>query len=133
MIYLLDTNACITFLRNHDSTIARRLVALPRDSVVTCAVVNAELYFGAHRSNRAAHSLSLVAAFLENFRSLPFDDAAARIYGKLRADLATQGNLIGPNDLLIASIALTHQATLVTHNTGEFSRIAGLIIEDWEI
>lgn len=131
-MYLLDTNACITFLRTHDSNVARKLATLPRDNVVTCAIVNAELYFGAHRSNRAAHSLSLIAAFLENFRSLPFDDAAARIYGKLRADLTTQGNLIGPNDLLIASIALTHQATLVTHNTREFSRIAELIVEDWE-
>jgi len=65
-------------------------------------------------------------------RSLPFDDEAARQYGIIRASLARLGTPIGPNDLMIASIALVHQAVVVTHNIGEFSRVAGLEIEDWE-
>jgi tRNA(fMet)-specific endonuclease VapC len=43
------------------------------------------------------------------------------------------GQLIGPYDLMIAAIALTHSLTLVTHNTKEFSRVPGLKLEDWEI
>ena len=46
--------------------------------------------------------------------------------------LAGLGTVIGPNDLLIASIALASGLTLVTHNTGEFSRVPGLKLEDWQ-
>jgi tRNA(fMet)-specific endonuclease VapC len=63
---------------------------------------------------------------------LPFDDAAAEAYGRLRAELARRGTPIGPNDLMIAAIALAHDLTLVTHNTAEFSRVSGLRLEDWE-
>ncbi len=66
------------------------------------------------------------------FPSAPFDDASAEAYGRLRADLAAEGMLIGPNDLMIAAIALTHGLIVVTHNTAEFSRVAGLTLEDWQ-
>ena len=64
--------------------------------------------------------------------SLPFDDLAAEAYGRIRARLEQAGQLIGPNDLLIAAIAVAHQVTLVTHNTREFQRVEGLQIDDWE-
>ena len=64
--------------------------------------------------------------------SVNFDDAAAKKYGKIRSDLAFKGTPIGPNDLMIASIALVNDMVLVTHNTREFSRVATLKIEDWE-
>ena len=89
-------------------------------------------FFGAFRSQQSQRNLATVREFLAPFRSLPFDDKAAEIYGKLRCDLTSAGTLIGPNDMLIASIALAAGATLVTHNTREFSRIPSLIIEDWE-
>ena len=60
------------------------------------------------------------------------DDRAAEEYGKVRALLAALGTPIGPNDLLIAAIALANQMTLVTHNTAEFSRVPGLALEDWQ-
>jgi tRNA(fMet)-specific endonuclease VapC len=63
---------------------------------------------------------------------LPFDDRAAEFYGQIRARLAAQGLPIGPNDLMIASIALSNQLILITHNIREFSRVDGLQIEDWE-
>lgn len=58
--------------------------------------------------------------------------SAAEYYGRIRAELAAQGSPIGPNDLMIAAIALANELTLVTHNVNEFSRISDLIIEDWE-
>ena len=60
------------------------------------------------------------------------DDPAAEAYGRLRAELARRGTPIGPNDLMIAAIALAYALTLVTHNTAEFSRVPGLRLEDWE-
>lgn len=50
-----------------------------------------------------------------------------------RAALSKKGaGPIGPNDMLIAAIALANDLTLVTHNTAEFSRVPGLSLEDWE-
>jgi tRNA(fMet)-specific endonuclease VapC len=60
-------------------------------------------------------------------------DEAARKYGEIRAELSRAGTPIGPNDLMIAAIALVHGSTLVTHNTREFSRIKDLKLEDWEV
>ena len=71
--------------------------------------------------------------FLKELISLPFDDAAAEHYAQIRANLTSTGELIGPNDLIIAAIALTHNLTLVTHNTAEFSRVKTLQLEDWEL
>lgn len=65
--------------------------------------------------------------------SLDFDDKAALMYGKIRSDLASAGTPIGPNDLMIASIALVNDLILVTHNIREFSRVALLETEDWEL
>ena len=64
--------------------------------------------------------------------SLPFDDDAAEAYGQIRAKLEKIGKPIGPNDFLIAAIAVANDVRLVTHNTGEFSRVQGLRIVDWE-
>ncbi len=98
-----------------------------------CAVVVGELYYGAYRSPYSTANLALLAKFLPRFLSLPYDDAAAELFGRVRAQLAATGSLIGPYDLQIAAIALANQCTLVTHNTTEFSRITGLVLEDWHV
>jgi tRNA(fMet)-specific endonuclease VapC len=131
-MYLLDTNACIRFLRDRDSEMARKLASVPRAEVTLCAVVKAELYYGARRSEDPSHSLEVLESFFGSLASLPFDDLAAEAYGRIRAHLAGQGQQIGPNDLLIAAIALAYGATLVTHNTREFARVPDLQVEDWE-
>ena len=77
-------------------------------------------------------NLDRLRFLFHRFTSIPFDDDAAQIYGVIRARLEREGRTIGPNDLLIAAIAVTQGATLVTHNTREFSRIEELDLEDWE-
>jgi tRNA(fMet)-specific endonuclease VapC len=132
MTYLLDTNTCIRFLNPRSSAVPGHLAAVSREEVAICPIVKAELYYGAYKSARRDANLDLLAKFFSQFVSLPFDDAAAEAYGRLRAELARRGTPIGPNDLLIAAIALAHDLTLVTHNTTEFSRVPGLHLEDWE-
>jgi tRNA(fMet)-specific endonuclease VapC len=132
MKYLLDTNTCIHYLNGRAPNVLRRLQVLPPAEVRVCAVVKAEMYFGAMKSVDPGHTLAQQRAFLDAFVSLPFDDQAAEAYGRLRAELARRGTPIGPNDLMIAAIALAHDLTLVTHNTAEFSRVPGLRLEDWE-
>ena len=100
--------------------------------MAVCSIVKAELLYGAWRSARVPANLQRLQVFFEPLRSLPFDDACAQTYAQLRAALAALGAPIGANDMLIAAIALTHRLTVVTHNTREFARIAGLKLEDWE-
>ncbi len=132
MIYLLDTNTCIRYLNASNSGVATRMAELQPTNIAVCSVVKAELFFGAMRSRNPARTLAIQQQFLNRFVSLPFDDAAAEVYGQIRANLASLGTPIGPNDLLIAAIALANDLTLVTHNTREFARVEGLTIEDWE-
>jgi len=132
MNYLLDTNFYIQILNQKESQAARKLASISPQDVRLCSVVKAELFHDAYKSGRESN-LNLVRSFFALFESLPFDEHAAEIYGSLRTDLEKRGNPIGPNDLLIASIALANNVTLVTHNANEFSRIATLPIEDWQI
>ena len=132
MKYLLDTNACVNFLRDHNSRVGQKLRAVHSAEVVLCAVVKAELYYGVQRSSQPARNRAQLSDFFTNFGSVPFDDLAAETYGRIRVELARAGTPIGPNDLMIAAIALPHRLTLVTHNTDEFGRVAGLTLEDWE-
>lgn len=133
MTYLLDTNTCIRYLNGTAPGVLQRMQRISPQQIAVCSVVKAELFFGAMRSSDPIRTLTRQRRFLDQFVSLPFDDAAAEEYARIRADLTKQGTPIGPNDLLIAAIALARQATLVTHNIGEFGRVAGLAIEDWEV
>jgi len=132
LTHLLDTNTCVAFLRGKNREVADHMAALSQREVVLCSVVKAELYFGARQSAFPERSLQTLSEFFKGFDSLPFDDSAAEIYGSLRRELAQTGRMIGPNDLLIASIAISRDFILVTHNTAEFSRVEGLRIDDWE-
>lgn len=132
MSYLLDTNICIEFLRGHKPSLVNRFTSVSKADKFLCPVVQAELFFGAYKSAHPQSNLEKVKSFISRFPVLPFDEASAEKYGLIRADLPKQGRLIGPSDLQIAAIALSHGATLVTHNTGEFSRVTGLLLEDWE-
>jgi tRNA(fMet)-specific endonuclease VapC len=96
-------------------------------------VVKAELFYGALKSNNPHRNLEKQRQFVDRFASLPFDDEAAEAYSQIRARLEELGTPIGPNDLMIAAIAVTNNAVLVTHNTREFGRVEGLQYEDWEI
>jgi tRNA(fMet)-specific endonuclease VapC len=62
---------------------------------------------------------------------LPFDRPAAETYGRLRAELERAGTPLSEPDLRIASIALTHDLTVVTGNVRHFARVSGLRVENW--
>ncbi len=132
MKWMLDTNTCIRYLDGRSPRLKHRLDQTQPSDLLVCSVVKGEMYYGAAKSRNPQAARVKIDAFLSRFVSLPFDDAAAGQYGQIRADLARTGMLIGPNDLLIAAIALVNQVTLVSNNTGEFSRVSGLLLEDWE-
>lgn len=132
MTYLLDTNTCIGWLRQNQPQIVARIQAQAQTDIVMCSVVVGELLFGVERSD-PVHRANTGLRVEQLRQQFPFDDAAAEQYGRIRADLTARGLLIGGNDMLIAAIALAKGCTLVTHNTAEFNRVAGLVIEDWQV
>jgi tRNA(fMet)-specific endonuclease VapC len=107
------------------------LDTLGKTDVVLCSIVVAELLYGAIHSG-SARNVARIQAFLQLFKSLPFDDEAARHHAEVREHLAKRGLPIGPHDLIIAAIALRHRLTVVTNNVGEFDRVPGLKVEDWQ-
>lgn len=128
--YLLDSNICIAWLKN-DKAIVQRIIAAGENQICLCAPVKAELWYGACKSRRIAENQASLARLFSDFPSLPFDDKAALQAGDIRAHLAGNGTPIGPYDLQIAAIAFAHGLTVVTHNTREFARVPGLMLEDW--
>jgi tRNA(fMet)-specific endonuclease VapC len=128
--YLLDTNAVIALLNDAGSPVARRAKQHHPSEVAVSSIVAHELFYGAFKSRRTAHNVALVDAL--PLEILPFDREDGRQAGEIRAQLAAAGQPVGPYDVLIAGHAMARQLVLVTHNTGEFSRIAGLVVEDWQ-
>jgi len=94
-------------------------------------VGNGANFYGAQKSRQPVVTLQRQHRFLDQFVSLPFDDRAAETYAQIRATLEAAGTPIGPYDLQIAAIALANGLIVVTHNTREFGRVAGLLVEDW--
>ena len=132
MRYLLDTNTCVRYLNGRSPSVVGHLRVLPHTEICVCSIVKLELRYGALRSENVDKSLVQQERFLNRYQSLPFDDAAHYLAAQHKAELARIGKPIGPYDLLIAAIALANDLKLVTHNIREFSRIAGLKLEDWE-
>jgi tRNA(fMet)-specific endonuclease VapC len=97
------------------------------------SVVAAELYYGASKSEKRSYNIARFEKFISVYEIVPFALSAARYYGDIRADLERKGQMIGWNDLIIAAIVLANEGLLVTHNTGEFSRIDNIDLEDWTI
>lgn len=132
MIYLPDTNACITLLREKHTKLLTRWRSLEASDVTLCSIIVYELCHGVERCSNPDKERAKLETFLQPFASLPFDDACARRCARIRGSLERNGTPIGPHDLQIAAVAMEHGLILVTHNTREFSRISGLKVEDWE-
>ena len=132
-MYLLDTNICIYFMKNMYPELTEKLLSTDPASLLISSVTVYELEYGAEKSNRGEKSRQRLALFLAPFKILPFTADDAVTAGKIRACLEKQGKPIGPYDIQIAAQAFTRDITLVTHNTGEFSRVPKLKLEDWVV
>jgi len=130
MRYLLDTNILIALSKERPGLL-ERLANIPASGILLSSVVVAEIEYGIAKSARREHNRRVFDAILEGFQIAPFDAAAARLYGPIRAKLERQGQVIGPYDLMIAAHARALDAVLVTDNVGEFERVEGLGVENW--
>ncbi|MGC4012476.1 MAG: type II toxin-antitoxin system VapC family toxin [Pseudomonas sp.] len=133
MKYLLDTNILIYLLKNRPESVAQRVSALPTDASLNMSFFTyAELLKGAERSSRKAEVIRQLDRLT---RQIPVIHNSTpdlcEHYAVQFTRLKQAGTPIGANDLWIACHALALDATLVTHNTREFERIDGLVLEDW--
>ena len=125
---LLDTNVCVELLRGRDADLLDQYAA--HSDLHLCDIVVAELLYGAEKSDRPQTKPDTLA-FVARHDLLIFGHEGAESYAHIRLTLERAGQKISGNDLFIAATALAHGATLVTRNTGEFSRVTGLALEDW--
>lgn len=128
--YLLDTNVLSDLVRHPQGKVAQMIAARGEAAVCTSIIVAAELRFGAAKRN-APRLTQQVESILAAMAVLPLDAPADRAYAQLRLALEQSGQPIGPNDMLIAAHALANGCILVSANVGEFSRVAGLTVENW--
>ena len=131
MKYLLDSNVCVDYLTGRFPPVVRRIQeSLPQDLCLSSIVI-AELRYGADKSQKPRLNHERLDLLLGEIPSRDFDSMAASSYGKVRASLEKKGEPIGPNDMLIAAQALSLGLVLVSDNSREFKRVAGLKVENW--
>lgn len=128
--YLLDTNILSDLVRHPQGTVAKRIALEGEKSICTSLIVAGELRFGAIKRGSERLTIQL-EAILSALEILPLEEPVDRRYGELRAYLEKQGIPIGPNDMFIAAHALALDCAVITANVSEFSRVPGLIVENW--
>ena len=129
-MFLIDTNICIYAMKGTFPSLNQRLLA-EHDEIFISSVTVGELEYGAAKSHWGERTRQVFQAFLANYAIIPFDEMDAIYFGKLRAELASRGTPIGVYDAMIGAQGVARTLTVITHNTKEFCRIPGLIVEDW--
>lgn len=130
-MWMLDTDICIALIKRKPREMIGRLKKHKPGDIVISSITLAELCFGASKSKQVEKNRTALDQFLVPLEVVAFDDVAAESYGRIRAALEINGTPIGPLDTLIASHALSINATIVTNNVREFSRVEGLRVENW--
>ena len=130
MRFLLDTDICVFWLRGHEP-VRKHLTTINPATIAISVITLAELRYGADCSARPAGNHRAVDDFISALMLLGIDPETAGAFGKIKAQLRKEGNLIEDFDLLIAATAQMHNLTLVTNNWSHFSRIPDLRLQNW--
>ena len=129
-MYILDTNTLIYYFKGQGQ-VAQNLANVPPEEIGVSTIVLFELQVGIAKSTSPTKRTQQLQQFLSRVKLVPFDHNSAIFAATIRTQLEQQGTPIGPINVLIAGTATSLQATLVTHNVKEFSRVSGLVITDW--
>jgi tRNA(fMet)-specific endonuclease VapC len=129
--YLLDTNICIHVRKGRPEGVLGRFLKLEPGEAAISVITYGELLYGASRNTQRADALARIREFVHIVPALPLPESAAEVYGAVRAELESKGDMIGSNDLWIAAHALASGLTLVTNNEKEFRPVRGLKIQNW--
>jgi tRNA(fMet)-specific endonuclease VapC len=132
-VFLLDTDILSDLIKREPSPrLIRHLAMLPPEQQYVSAISMGELIYGAYRSDRSEYFLQqLDTRVWPSVTILPFDKVAARVYGRIRAELERSGRPRSEPDLQIAASALANDLTLMTANVRHFEHIPGFRVENW--
>ena len=130
--FLLDTNIVSYLLKEKMPAVQWHINEVGPDSLVVSSMTEAEVFYGVAKRPGAARLRAAAESFFAAAAVLPWDSAAARTYGQLRAEQERKGLSLSVEDLMIAAHALSLDLTLVTHDNA-FSFVDGLKTEDWTI
>jgi tRNA(fMet)-specific endonuclease VapC len=128
--YLLDTNILSNLIRFPQGRIRDEIAQTGAKQVATSVIVTCELRFGARKKNSAKLTQN-VEAVLTVLPILPLEQTVDAVYADIRVKLESAGQIIGPNDLLIAAHALALGLILVTDKVAAFRQVPGLVVENW--
>jgi tRNA(fMet)-specific endonuclease VapC len=128
---MLDTNICIYTIKHKPEKVFQRLQEIDPEDICVSSVTYAELVHGVEKSAAVEKNRLALLMLLAKIEILNFDVDAADCYGKIKADLDKKGTPIDPLDMMIAGHAMSMGYAVVTNNVKEFSRVQGLILENW--
>lgn len=129
--YLLDTNICIYLIKQQPPDVLKKFRTIKIQQLFISSISIYELYFGVEKSRLKKQNLRALKQFLQPLSILDFNSESAIKAAQIRQALNAKGQPIGPYDIQIAAIAMTHSLTLITNNSKEFSRIDELKLENW--
>lgn len=132
--YMLDTCICSFIMRERPESVLVRLAheVSQQNRIVISAITYAEMRYGQIGKKASPKHAILVDEFVQRIDGiLPWDHAAVDATIRVKQELATDGTPIGENDTAIAGHAIASGCVLVTNNLREFSRVRGLVVEDW--
>ncbi len=118
-------------MNNRPQEVIQKCRSIEVGNIYISSITTSELCYGVSKSQKVEENTKRLEEFLKPFIITPYSEEASYFYGKIRAKLENQGNIIGPLDMLIAAHALSKNLTLVTNNIKEFSRIKTLKVENW--
>ena len=133
MRYMFDTNICIYLIKQKPEKVLRHFKAHSVGEIGISSITLAELMYGVERSQQVQKNRQALEEFTLPLEISAFDEAAAEVYGSVRAGLEKAGTPVGSMDMLIAAHALSLGVTLVTNNLKEFKKIKNLKVVDWSI
>jgi len=130
MKYFLDTNVVIDMFNIEDQGLIDRIYNTPVADIKIPSLVKGELLHGIQNNPRSKKANDLKVLFT-TYEVVPFDSDASEEYAKIRYKMMSKGELIGPNDMIIAATVLSNGGILVTNNVKEFGQVPGLRTENW--
>lgn len=132
--FMLDTCICSFIMRERPESVLERLAleVKQHNRIVISAITYAEMRYGEIGKKASPKHALLVAEFIRRLDAiLPWDSCAVDATVAIKRHLTAIGSKIGENDMAIAGHAIAADCILVTNNVGEFSRVEGLIYQDW--
>ena len=126
--YLIDSDILIYFLKGKQEVV-EKLSRIPMDDLYISRINYTELIYGAYNSTKIIQNLKVIEPFLDSFKVLEFTKVSSLIFAKEKARLKKNGNIIADMDLMIASIAIENDCTLISNNIKHFESVQNLELE----